>query len=253
MRWMLTPLVLAASVTSTWAQQPPSSTTLPDFSIVSIKRSAGTGQSGILYTDDGLVARNAPLLIAIRLAYSRIKSADGEFVAVPEWVRTEPYDIDAKVDVSAVESFRKLSYAEKNSMLQRLLAEQFKLKLHEQSKEQPGYNLVVAKSGTKLKPSDPGPGVTLFDSHEMKAKGYAVASFVVPLTQIVGRTVQDKTGLLGHYDFTLDWASQATSDPADSGPSIFSALEEQLGLRLVPAKVQVKILAIDHVEKPQAN
>jgi uncharacterized protein (TIGR03435 family) len=253
MRWILIPLVLVVTLTSTLAQQPPSSTTLPDFSIVSIKRSTGTGQSGILYTDDGLVARNAPLIIAIRLAYSRIKSADGEFVAVPEWVRTEPYDIEAKVDVSNVENFQKLTYAEKNLMLQRLLAEHFKLKVHEQSKEQPGYDLVVAKSGTKLKPSEPGPGVTLFDSHEMKAKGYAVASFTVPLTQIVGRTVQDKTGLQGHYDFTLSWTPQTTSDPTDSGPSIFSALEEQLGLKLVPAKLQVMILAIDHVEKPQAN
>src|ERR1017187_10284928 len=145
MRWILIPLVLVVTLTSTSAQQPPSPTTLPDFSIVSIKRSTGTGQSGILYTDDGLVARNAPLIIAIRLAYSRIKSADGEFVAVPEWGRTEPYDIEAKVDVSNVENFQKLTYAEKNLMLQRLLAEHFKLKVHEQSKEQPGYDLVVAK------------------------------------------------------------------------------------------------------------
>jgi bla regulator protein blaR1 len=253
MRWIFIPLIFVVTLTDALAQQPPPSTTLPDFSIVSIKRSAGTGQSGILYTDDGLVARNAPLMVAVRLAYSRIKAPDGEFVSVPDWVRTDPYEIDAKVDVSNVESFQKLTYAEKNMMLQRLLAEHFGLKVHEQPKEQPGYDLVVAKSGTKLKPSEPGPGVTLFDSHEMKAKGYALASFTVPLTQIVGRTVRDKTGLQGHYDFNLTWAPQTASDATDSGPSIFSALEEQLGLKLVPAKVEVMILAIDHVEKPQTN
>jgi uncharacterized protein (TIGR03435 family) len=232
--------------------QRPSAAALPDFSVVSIKRSSDSGQNGALYTNDGLQA-NGPLIVTIRLAYSRIRSSDEEFVGIPEWARTDRYYIQAKVDPSDVGRYQKLTSAEKALMLQKLLADRFKLKLHQAPKEQSGYDLVVAKGGPKLKPSESGPGVTLLNDHEMKARGYSVTQLAVPLSQIIGRTVQDKTGLQGNYEFVLTWTPQTAGDTADAGPSIFSALEEQLGLRLVPAKHQVMVLVVDQVERPSTN
>ena len=233
------------------AEQPLASD-LPDFAVVSIKRLSDPGQSGALYTPDGLVA-HGPLLTVIRLAYSRIRSSDEEFVGVPDWVRADRFDIEAKVDPSEVGRFQKLTYAEKALMVQKLLASRFKLKVHEEPREQAGYDLVVIKSGLKVKASDPGPGVTLFNGHEIKAQGYAIANLGVPLSQIVGRSVQDKTGLSGNYSFDMNWAPQIAGDAAYSGPSIFSALEEQLGLKLLPAKHKVMVLIVDHAEKPDIN
>ena len=249
-------LLIAGGIAA--AQQPisaqqASATTLPDFSVVSIKRNLIGGQGSALYTDDGVAVQNAPLLIAIRMAYSRIGSSDEEFAGVPDWARIERFDIQAKVDPSDVEKYQKLTRAEKAVMLQKLLADRFKLKVHEEPREQAGYDLVIAKGEAKVKQAEPGPGITVLNSHEMKAEGYKISSLCVPLSQIIGRTVEDKTGLQGTYDFSLNWAPQDAGDATDAGPSIFTALEEQLGLRLAPAKHQVMVLVIDRAEKPGVN
>jgi len=89
---------------------------------------------------------------------------------------------------------------------------------------------------------------------ELKARNITMASFASMLFSEVHRTVADKTALTGRYDLDMTWSpdDRSTPDP-DAGPSIFTALQEQLGLKLRPAKGPVEILVVDHVEMPSAN
>ena len=171
-------------------------------------------------------------------------------------------------------------------MMQMLLADRFKLKVHQETKELAIYALIVAKNGPKLheaKPGDTypnglkgpdarsGAGMMFGGREGLTAQGVPIANLVRHLSLQLGRTVIDKTGLAGKYDFTLKWtpdeirssmfkgpesgppgpASTAFSD--SSGPSLFTALEEQLGLKLESQKGPVEIVVIDHVERPSEN
>ena len=187
-------------------------------------------------------------------------------------------------------------------MKQSLLADRFKLKVHFEMREMPVYALVVAKGGSKVKATDPnvstaplyfppsggaadpaqrsiqyantfGPNHRLFVTGgtqgglQMTAKGMSMDNVAQSLQEVVGdfggRTIVNRTGLDGQYDFTLKWTSQQTASApvADAdgaavesdAPSIFTALEEQLGLKLVPAKGMVEVIVIDHIERPSEN
>jgi uncharacterized protein (TIGR03435 family) len=157
-----------------------------------------------------------------------------------------------------------------------LLTDRFKLKVHRITKELPVYELVVAKNDPKLQPTKEAHdsrnrGMHIRDGR-MTATALSMESLAANLSGQTSRVVIDKTGLTGHYDFTLNWTpDQRRSDPLASGesspgprgnsvddggangPSIFTALQEQLGLKLVPQKGPVEILVIDHIEKPSPN
>ncbi len=196
------------------------------------------------------------------------------------------------MDSSQVEKLQTLSpeqrRRETQHMLQALLANRFQLVLHRETKELPGYALVVAKSGPKLhdaKPGDtypngmkgpdgkPGEGLMIMGGNggPVTGQGIPIRNLVRLLSQQLGRTILDETGLTGKYDFTLQWApderagpmSAATqgggsrSDdappPDSSRPSLFTAIQEQLGLKLESRKVPVEMLVIDHVAAPSEN
>jgi uncharacterized protein (TIGR03435 family) len=218
-----------------------------------------------------------------------------EISGAPDWLNSDRYDIEAKMDSSTADGLRKLNEnerrAERQRMLQALLADRFKLTVHRETKELPVYELVVAKGGPKFheaKPGDTYPnGMKLPDGHgrarlmfmgmgELTAQGLPLAPLVRELSLQLGRTVIDKTGLTGEYDFSLKWTSDVTvgafgerlssrgtegsqpgtggtSEPETSGPSIFTAIQDQLGLKLESQKGPVAILVIDRVEKPSAN
>jgi uncharacterized protein (TIGR03435 family) len=128
-------------------------------------------------------------------------------------------------------------------MLQNLLADRFKLSLHEQTKEASGYALVVAKGGAKFTP--PLTGKSL-------ACGSATAEALARcLSRRLGQPVVDKTGITGHHNFSL--TVESLGEDQIFPPSIFTVLEEQLGLKLVTQKVPSRILVIDHVERPSEN
>jgi len=153
-------------------------------------------------------------------------------------------------------------------MVQQLLADRFKLAVHRETKELPAYALVVAKSGPKLtatKDTGGGKGTSSGDGH-LTATGLTMARLAQTLTQILsrelGRVVIDKTGIVGEYDLSLTWtpddrsaaAANTSKDTPDlPGPSIFTALQEQLGLKLESTKAPVETLVIDHIEEPSAN
>lgn len=168
------------------------------------------------------------------------------------------FDIVAKAEGDATptrDEFR--------AMLQTLLADRFKLKVHREMREMPVYALVIGKNGAKLKPSAPdaGPGGRL----QVVGRNYEFTVAKATMDDIVGgiansfpdRPVVDRTGLTGEYEiklvYTPDIRSNRESEPDPNDISIFTAVQEQLGLKLEAQKASIEILVIDHVEKPSEN
>jgi len=251
-------LALAPRIT---AQSPAASLT---FDVVSIKRStSGPGPTMILSPIDGdrIIAANAPVREIIGEAYG-IRLHD-LVTGVPAWADSETYDIEAKVAPSDLAAFHKLLPMERSPMLQPLLADRFRLKCHFETHTLAAYVLVVAKGGPKLKAVEPGglsnglkdPGGINMSRSEITARGASMVPLLHVLQLQLGRPVVDRTGLTGNFSFTLRFEpmqSAAASD-SDAGPSIFTAVEEQLGLKLESVKAPVQVLVVDHVERPSEN
>lgn len=237
--------MLAIAVLSLAAGARTQSPARPEFDAASIKANTSeNGRSSIRPTPAELFVENASLRKCIALAYNVSEDRDSA-ISAPDWLNFERYDIAAKFPAGTpLEQVR--------VMLRNLLADRFKLKLHRESREVPIYKLVVAKSGSKLRESAPGAqGSIGMSQGHLSGKGVPVATLADRLLGAVfqlGRPVVDRTGINGLYDFSLDW----TSD--DSTPSVFTALQEQLGLRLEPQKGPIEVLVVDSMErKPTAN
>ncbi|MGO8735278.1 MAG: TIGR03435 family protein [Terriglobia bacterium] len=192
----------------------------------------------------------------------------------PDWIKSELYDIDAKVDDSLVEGeWKRLSFDQRWNqvmlMLQTLLADRFKLRVRHETKELPVYALVLAKNGPKFAEDNSHPEIGAI-SYRGRGKLEAIscdfslfAGILSFQPELGGRVVLDKTGLHGHYSFTFQWApenpstgaqaSDSASSPEPSGPSLFTALQEQLGLKLASTKASVDVLVIDYIERPSEN
>jgi uncharacterized protein (TIGR03435 family) len=164
----------------------------------------------------------------------------------PGWFDSDHYDISAKADGAP-------NFTILRPMLRTLLEDRFRLGLHRETRELPVYELVVGKSGPKMRQVDvAGLGVGT-GRGRLSGKGTDIATFAQGLSDQVDRVVVNRTGLAGFYEFTLTWAADDAPAGDEPGPSLFAALYEQLGLKLEPAKGPVEVLVIDHVEKPDAN
>jgi uncharacterized protein (TIGR03435 family) len=228
------------------------------------------------FTPDGIQIRNAPLILIIRQATGLLNSNDDQVFGVPSWAKTEKYDIDAKVSESDAPNLDKLSRIERNEMMRSVLVDRFNFAAHREIRELPVYELVVAKSGPKLKEAVPGdtypnglkddqgqssPGMMRVGRGTMDCQAIPIPSLLEILTQLAGRTVVDKTGLIGKYDIKLRWSPEDSHPNPDAGGSgteepavdFFTAIQEQLGLKLIPAKGPVNALVVDHIEKPSDN
>jgi uncharacterized protein (TIGR03435 family) len=263
------------------------SVAIPKFEVVSVKlnKSGSTSVSGGFLVD-GYSAENVPLLMLIRTAYWLFDAPDEQFERLPKWANNERFDVVAKVNSNDIAEFHKITREQRGMMLQSVLANRFMLKTHFESKELPVYTLLVAKSGSKLEVAKQGetPSNTSKGSADPKhnpgslsrtgpgqLQGQAADMWALTavLTQILGRPVLDKTGLRGQYNFELNWQPEDFSADRLSGtagtpeetspqsqssfPSIFPAMQEQLGLKLRPTKGPVNVLIIDRVEEPSAN
>ena len=222
-------------------------------------------------------ATNAALSWLVMRAYH----LDGEDrLSAPAWMDEASYDVAAGVPPgTTAEQFR--------TMLQNLLAERFRMRVHHETRILPVYELTVAKNGPKLKPAAagsgtddfvPGSGIRPADrdgfpilppgrsnvacahlargsycTYRMSTMEQFVARLGRPGNNGVGRRVIDKTGLAGQYDFTLHFLPVYRTDGDGEVPSLEQALQEQLGLKLVPAKASIDVLVIDHAERPTAN
>ncbi len=161
----------------------------------------------------------------------------------PSWYDDDQYDILAKAPTPDA------TPAEIRIMLQNLLADRFKLSIHRGAKEVTVYSLVIGKNGSKL--AEPAAGqvanVAVDDSGAVVFQNTTLAGLVNTLANLLDQPVIDRTGLTGRYTYNFN----SRADP--SGPSLFTALEEQLGLKLESGKAPVEVLQVDHVERPSAN
>ena len=196
---------------------------------------------------------------------------------MPDWAKSERYDIQAKVSGDDMALWRELSDSDRRVMVQAILADRFKLKVRREPKDVPLYELVVAKTGAKVKESKPGDpkelkgpdgnvvrGMLHTGQGQFTAQNESMADLALTLSDYADRQVIDKTGLTGRYDFTLQFAPEpghgpeyrhpGSPPPPDAvGPSVFTAVQEQLGLKLEPAKQPVEGLVVDQVERPAGN
>jgi len=265
------------------AENPGAST--PPYEVASVKPvKSGGGMPIMGWVSPDRYTTRGTLNSLIKEAY---EVQDDQLVGVPKQLGSERYDIEAKIDPSIG---GKLDFDHRmlqgRLILQSLLADRFKLTLHHEAKELPVYALVIAKNGPEMRQATPGD--TYPDGmKDMYGKGHGMViargpggivgqgvPFAVLVAELqhqhLGRTVVDKTGLTGMFDFRLQWTPdeshapikgpedgrQGTDNgppPESVGPSIFTAIQEQLGLRLEPQKAPMEIVVIDHVEAPSEN
>jgi uncharacterized protein (TIGR03435 family) len=212
------------------------------FEVASVKPNKSGRNPGSTSRSGGqMVFENTSLRECIAIAYGI--AVDREYALLgPAWIGSERYDIVAKVPAETPRE-------QVLRMLQALLADRFQLRLHREKKELRVYALTVARTGAKLKAVAVRDGSFSFGPGHISGTAQSMAELADKLSRPffgLGAPVMDSTGLTGVFDFTLEWApDNAQAD----GPSIFSAMQEQLGLKLEASKRLVEVLAIDHVER----
>ena len=227
------------------------------FDVVSIKPTPPGKLSIAIETAPGrFLAKGATVNFLLQYGYGLQAF---EIVGGPSWTESDRFEIEGKFDGED-------SPTRMIPMLREVLADRFKLKFHRETRQLPVYELVVAKSGAKLQ----APGLKTMgreprfapSAGRLVASNQTMPALATALTRTLRRRVLDKTSLKDHYDFVLQWTpddnqtpplrpSATASDP--NGPSIFTAIQEQLGLRLESSRGPVEVLVIDHVEQPSTN
>lgn len=251
----------------------PAPAAAPQFEAASIKPGdpASPGTQMMITPGGRFGAKNASLRALIRYAYD---VRDNQISGGPNWLDSAKWDIEAKPEAPVNAGPGNDNPLRR--MVQSLLAERFKLALHRERKEQQVYALVIAKGGPKFKETEGntgpggggrGKGMTRFSRGALNGNGTTMEMLAQLLSNTLGRSVLDKTGLTGGYDIKLEWTpdesemmmkgpdggAAAPTPPDSSGPSLFSALQEQLGLKLESTKGPVEILVIDRAEKASEN
>ena len=253
----LIPLAFAAIGQSN-GQAAQASDTKPSFEVATIKRNTSLDGNGGMRNEPGgrFEAVNAPAFWLVASAYSESMGGlrPSQIIGAPSWLESEHYDIAAKAanatDMSSVDKTRLL--------LRSLLEDRFKLRVHREQREMPIYALVRARSdgtlGPRFKQSTPdcfqGSAKCGFAGGPLgriKAEAITMDLLTQLLASASDRIVVDRTGLRGGFDIDLEWSPDQT---ASDKPSIFTAVQEQLGLKLESTKGPVPIIVIDHVERP---
>ena len=283
-----TPQSAAAAAAGTTASTPLGTF---EYEVVSIKpNKSGSAIPGGRPSDDGISVTNFPLTFLVAGAFG---VGNDRIVGMPGWLSTDRFDINAKMDAATADALKKLSTDDRRAaqqhMLQALFVDRCKLAFHRETKELPTMTLVLGKNGPKFKESKPGDapeggikvpdgkggtGTMLVGEKGMLTfRGLPITFLVGILSQQLGQTVVDKTGLTGKYDFSWQFVPSAAmirqfgGTPADGGSAgassgipadpdgtdLFTAVQEQLGLKLESGKGPVEIIVIDHMEKPSDN
>ena len=245
--------------------QTPQTTTLPSFEVASVKRNtSGAAEGSLGPRPSGYAATNVPLRVLIVRAY---QLRPFQVVGGPSWIDAERFDLDARTSTGR-------SNDEVLAMLQALLADRFKLVVRRETREQPVYELVSARQDGRFGPAlkrsttdcaSKAPadliGPCKMSGSFFVGKGGSLQGVGQSLTQLAAqlgtatdRIVLDRTGLVGTFDFTLNWKSGGFGvsrvGGSDDGPSLFTALQEQLELKLESARGAVEVLVVDSVEQP---
>jgi uncharacterized protein (TIGR03435 family) len=248
----------------------------PDGNFMSMPQGTPANFSARMCTVESMIG------FAYNIPYSQVMSDNTKYLfnphspnllGGPDWVSTDKYDLTAKADEATIQAWDKLPPGEQKEelrhMMQILLADRFKLTMRHETREMPVWALEVAKGGPKLTPA-PGPPPVLNDGSD-PSKPYEspwkmdlgllsgrartmdeLAQVLWGKREIQSRKILDRTGLTVRYNFTLKWAPE--DDPGDgSGPSLFTAIQEQLGLKLESTKAPLDVLVIDHIDRPSEN
>lgn len=229
----------------------------PNFDLAIIRPQASNDQSFIVRPPEKgrfeAAGNSAKLLLMI--AYGVQES---QIVGGPGWLSTDKWDIEARTDDGAPHSVE-----ESDQMLQDLLADRFALRIHWETDQRPVYALTVSKNGSKLKPtSHQRENVRLGGKSIIIQRGN-VSGMIEALASALGRPVIDRTGLTGLYDYSLQWddapnpagvfAQDDSGAVGDEHGSIFTAVQDQLGLQLKSQRAPVKVIVVDQIEKPSPN
>jgi uncharacterized protein (TIGR03435 family) len=219
----------------------------PVFEVASIHQNlSGNPNTRINLLPGGrLVIVNATLKTLVRNAYGLLSF---QFAGAPGWWDSDKYDIQATSNVPG-----HITDDQLKPMLQDLLKDRFHLEVHWETKDGPVYALVTDGSGPKFHPynGDPAHGMNMHRGPgkvQMTGRDVPMTELAGNLANQLGRWVVDRTGLPGRYDFSVEWDPEQTV-----GPSVFTALKEQLGLELKSDRGSVRTLVIDRAEKPTAN
>lgn len=226
----------------------------PAFEVASVKPFQGLGTNVRLDISGPRVTITQYGLLGLIMTAYHVEG--WQVYGGPDWRDSQLFNIVANAPGERAPTMEQV-----RQMLQTLLADRFRLKVHREKKQSPVYALVVAKNGPKLKAS-----TAYQPSYSLGGRGRTVQLisqkttmeyFALQLSNTgqTGREVVDKTGLTGSYDFELNWASENDGGPSlDSNvPDLFTALQEQLGLKLESRKAFVETLVVDHAEKPSPN
>jgi uncharacterized protein (TIGR03435 family) len=248
-----------------------------EFDVVSIKRNTSeSGMMRIMNKPGMFSATGVTVKALIQQAYGirqdLISGGAG-------WVDSNAYDIEGKIAPADADALNAMTNEQRTAatkqMMQHALGDRFKLKAHIETKTLPVYELVLTKGETKLKEADPNnpnlagmkgpdgtpakPGMMRFGRDRLEGQGIGTNNLISFLSQRLERTVIDKTGLTGKYDVNLTFKPEDDTGGNDNGasdsntPDLFTAIQEQLGLKLVSTKGPVDTLVIDHIELPSEN
>jgi len=254
-----------------WGQLPNASPSVR-FDAISIKQNQSSLERGgveIPPQSDRIVVSNAPMYRIVAFAYDRQRNDLIE--GLPEWARSERWDIQAKVADEDIPAFTQLSFVQKKMMLQTVLADRCQMRAHLAKKEAPVYALEVLKNGLRMHSSEASEAASASQGWDITVKRGEIHGRAVPIAALLyalsgvslGRQIIDRTKLEGLYDFDLVWTPEDVAEAHPGGtdkglseplaPSIFTAIQEQLGLRLLPTKAQVEAVVVDHIERPSSN
>lgn len=230
-------------------------TSAPAFEVATIKPAAPSpdGHTHINYPQgDNFSAINITLLALMQWAYNMPQK---QILNGPSWLSSTRFDIQAKADPTG--QVKHLTSEQdhdlKRRMVQNLFADRFHLKLHQETRNMPAYDLVLAKGGSKLQPSQANGRTVRVGRSYFNGQGLTAPLIAEELSLIAGRIVVDKTNLADRYDLKLQWTPDDAPATDNSAPSFFTAIQEQLGLKLEPAKEPVPVLIIDHIDLPTPN
>jgi uncharacterized protein (TIGR03435 family) len=229
----------------------------PDWEVVSVKardpndtsNSQSTGMKGRQFT-----MANRTVEGMLMFAYGMHKK---EIVGAPGWIATERWDVQGVPDVPGGPSLKQAQI-----LTRKLLAERFGLKVHRETKELAVYAVTVAKGGEKMARSAGDPNGTPDENENsnggqitMRMTNMSMGEFAPDLGYFLDRPAVDQTGLTGRYDFQLKWTADDSRAPTDgsAAPGLFTAIQQQIGLKLEPVKAPVEVLVVDAVERASAN
>lgn len=228
----------------------------PDWDVVVVKPDApNSTEAGFWIHNRGLEIKGKTAEQLLLYGYGL---QENQVLNAPDWMRTERWYVEGVAGVPGQPNREQVG-----SLVRKLLAERFGLVMHHEQREMRVFALAVAKGGPKMAPSADDPNAPMHENDSQSAGQATMSVKNVSMGELAGmlmrlfldRPVVDQTGLIRRYDFQLKWTQDETAAPTDGSapPGIFTAIQEQIGLKLEPTKAPADVMLVDKVERPGAN